>query len=1029
MQNFKKGRPVFCARSFVIALRICAAFMALVLSPFGSSSQTQPLINSTLKGQIVDSLTKQGIPGVNVSIIGTTHAVETDGNGRFDFVTGQKFPYTLEIRHVAYQKKKYVVNGSPVVISLSEITSQLNDVVIVGYGTRTRKDLVGSVSKIDPKSTTTIPEGSFDAQLQGKAPGVQIATNAGIPGQDVFVRVRGATSINGNNGPLYIIDGVYINSASLQNITQDRTPSPIADINPSDIESVEILKDATATAIYGSRGANGVIIVTTKSGKFGSKAKVNLSASSGFGYQPPERAKYWDLTTGEEFATLINEYNVNMGQKPYFRPVADGGAGLPSDQKTYDRMAYVWRTAQLADYNASVDGGSENSNYYLGIGHNRQESIWNPIDFQRTSAKFNLTTKLTSKVSIGSNNTVSSVVRNPAKAANGADGTILQSSLNIPTNLPIFDDKGTPLIWGTPDNISVITDESNIKSKTARYIGNLFVNVDFSEHLKFKSSWGIDYANFDESEYWETDTKLGAPPINGRASSSLTRSTNWFNEQTLNYSNTFGKHKFGILLGNTIQGETLQNTHAYGSNFPNDSFKLLSAAAIQSNQETFNQARLLSFFSGLNYNFNDKYLLEFTYRADGSSRFGANNKWGFFPSVGGAWRLKEESFLKDVDFISDLKLRTGYGITGNQDGIGSYASPGLWGAGSGYPDAYGSAEGPGISPLQSPNPDLKWEKTAQFNIGFDLALIKNRINLEFNWYNKYTKDVLLGVAVARVTGFESYLANYGEISNKGFELGISSTNIKTADFTWTSSFNISQNKNKVEKIASPMNYGTRDVIRIEQGKPLYSFWMYNQLGVNPQTGDIIYEDVDQDGAITVSDRYLVGDTWPAYFGGLTNEVKYKNFDLGIFLTYSLGNELYNLNKVFGERGGTLGALNRSLWSTQLDRWTTPGQITDLPKLTAANYSIYQNSRYVEDGSFLRLRQLSLGYNFNKTFLDRIKVRSLRLFAVGTNLFLITPYTGLDPESNLGVGGQNTQGYDYGLPPQPRTFQLGLNIGF
>ncbi|RZM21530.1 MAG: SusC/RagA family TonB-linked outer membrane protein, partial [Pedobacter sp.] len=582
---------------------------------------------------------------------------------------------------------------------------------------------------------------------------------------------------------------------------------------------------------------------------------------------------------------------------------------------------------------------------------------------------------------------------------------------------------------GTPDNITVITDDSNIKSKTARYIGNLFVNVDFSDKFKFKSSWGLDYANFDESEYWETDTKVGAPPVNGKASSSLTRSTNWFNEQTLNYSNNIGNHKFGILLGNTIQGETLQNTHAYGSNFPSDAFKLLSAAAIQSNQESFNEARLLSFFSGINYNFADKYLLEFTYRADGSSRFGANNKWGFFPSIGGAWRVKEESFLKDVEFITDLKIRSGYGITGNQDGIGSYASPGLWGAGSGYPDVFGGAEGPGISPLQSPNPDLRWEKTSQFNIGFDLSVIKSKINLEFNWYNKYTRDVLLGVAVARVTGFESYLSNYGEISNKGFELGISSTNIKTADFSWTSSFNVSRNVNNVEKIASPMNYGTRDVIRIEQGKPLYSFWMYNQLGVDPQTGNIIYEDVDNDGNITVSDRYLVGDTWPSYFGGLTNDLKYKNFDLNVFFTYSIGNELYNLNKVFGERGGTLGATNRSLWKSQLDRWTTPGQITDLPKLTSANYSIYQNSRYVEDGSFLRLRQLSFGYNFDKNLIGRLGLRTLKAFVVGTNLFLITPYTGLDPESNMGVGGQNTQGYDYGLPPQPRTFQLGLNIGF
>ncbi len=999
----------------------------LMLSLSLQAQETTPLINSTLDGVVVDAVTKDPLIGTTLQLKGITHSTKTDGQGKFRFITGQKFPYTIIVSHLGYKTTEVIADGTPITIELELDATGLDEVVVVGYGTRARKDLVGSVAKIDPKVAKTIPEGSFDAQLQGKISGVQIATNAGIPGQDVFIRVRGTTSINGTNSPLYIVDGVYINSSSLQDINQDRTPSPIADLNPADIESVEVLKDAVATAIYGSRGANGVVIITTKSGNYGSKSKVTFSTSTGWGWAPPERQEYWALTTGEEFATLINEYNANMGQALYFRPTAEGGAGLPEEQQTYDRMAYVWRTAKIGDYNIAVDGGSDQINYYVGLGHNTQESIWNPIDFQRTSLKFNLNARLSDYVTIGSSNTVSAVFRNPAKASNGPDGTILQSSLNIPTHLPIFDELGTPLIWGTPDNIAVITDESNIRSKTARYIGNLYLNIDFSNKVKLKSNFGLDYANFDESEYWETDTKVGAPPVNGSASSSLTRNVNWFNEQTLNYADQLGKHRFNVLAGNTVQGEILHNTHAYGTNFPSDAFRLISAAANQTAEESFSEARLVSFFAAANYNFDDRYLLELTYRADASSKFGKNNRWGFFPSIGGAWRLKNEAFLKDVSVLSELKLRVGYGITGNQDGIGAYASPGLWSAGSGYPAAYGSAEGPGIAPLQSPNPDLKWERTAQFNAGLDIGFFDNKLNVEFNWYDKYTSDVLLAVAVARVTGFSSYLSNYGEISNKGFELAISSSNITKEHFSWNTSFNVSQNKNLVEKIVAPMNYGTRDVVRIEEGKPLYSFWMYNQLGVDPQTGDIIYEDVNSDGNITVADRYLVKDAWPSLFGGLTNDFRYRNFDLSVFFTYSLGNYLYNLNKVFGERGGTLGATNRSLWKTQLERWTTPGQITDLPRLTSANYNIYQNSRYVEDGSFLRLRQLSLGYTLPKSIANRLRLSQLRLSVVATNLFLWTRYTGLDPEANMGVGGQNTQGYDYGLPPQPRTFQFGLNI--
>lgn len=1026
MQNFKKGRHFFVTVSFAKSAARLYYIAAVLLSiPLISPAQTQPLINSTLKGQVIDVATRQGIPGASVHIIGTTHTVQTDQDGKFDFVTGQKFPYTLEIRFIGYEKKELVANGSPVLVELKETSSQLNDVVIVGYGKQDRKDLVGSVSKIDLAGTKTIPEASFDAQLQGKASGVQINTNTGVPGSDVFIRVRGATSINASNDPLYVIDGVFINNASLQNIAQDRGTSPLADINPADIESIEVLKDASAIAIYGSRGANGVIIVTTKHGEYGRKSKIEFNSSEGRGWAPADRV--WKTTTGVQHAELVNEYNKNMGNPLPFRPVDQlingvPGRGLPEDQPTYDRMSYLNRTADLRNYDLSVHGGSEKTRYYLGGGYTYQESIWKPMSFDRASFKVNLDQKINSKVTIGTSNTLTKSHRDQARPANGGNGTLLQASLNIPTYLPIFSADGTPLKWVNFDNIDVLTSTVNLWSNSYHYIGNAYLDIDILKNLKFHSSVGIDYNNYEENEYWDTRTILGAS--GGKGTQSITQSTTLINEQTLSYNTLLGKHAIGALIGNTLQGVELKNVSATGTNFPNNSYTQISSAATQTAGQYQNKSALASFFSRLNYNYDKKYYAEFTVRADGSSRFGKNNKWGYFPAAGVAWRINQEHFLKDVSQISNLKLRISYGITGNQSGIDDFASQGLWNGGYGYSDKLGTAEGPGIAPLQIANPNLKWEKTAQFSTGLDVGLFKDRLSFEINYYNKYTTDVLLQVATPATSGFAAYLTNYGEISNKGFELSINSLNIQSGDLTWKTDFNVSKNINRIEKIPADIPFAGRDLIRLQQGSPLYSYWVYKQLYIDKNTGDAIFEDINGDGKITAEDRQIVGNTWPKFFGGFNNTLNYKGFDLGVFFTYSYGNQIWNHNRMLGETGGTLDA-NRVLLASQLDRWTTPGQETNTPKLTAANYSRQENSRFLEDGSFLRLRALTLGYVIPKSISRKARIEKLRVYLTGSNLLLFTKYTGADPESNLGTG--NIQGYDYGTPPQPRTIQLGLNL--
>ena len=1004
---------------------IVSWFSIFLISLTINAQNSTLLIQSKLEGTVVDQLKNEPVIGASVNIKGTTHGVQTDLDGKFYFQTGQKFPYTLIVSYIGYQTKEIIVDGSPVVIKLTQIIQELDELVVIGYGTQKRQNLIGSVSKVNPAELKTIADVSFDAKLQGKAAGVQINSNTGVPGSDVFIRVRGATSINAGNDPLYVVDGVFINNTSLQNIAQDRATSPLSDINPADIESIEVLKDASAIAIYGSRGANGVIIVTTKRGNYNQKTKVELNVSGGIGWAPKDRI--WKTTTGPEHALLVNEYNRNMGTPQPFRPVSEvingvAGRGLPEDQPTYDRMSILNQTAELRNVDLSIQGGSNTTRYYLGGGYTYQESVWKPMSFDRASFKFNLDHKINNSISIGTSNTFSKSHRDQARPANGGNGTLLQASLNIPTYLPIFAEDGTPLKWVNFDNIDVLTNTVNLWSDSYHYVGNIYVDVNITKKLKFRSNFGIDYNNYNEGEYWDTRTILGS--AGGKATESVTQSSTAINEQTLNYNTTFGNHSFGALVGNTIQGVELKNVSATGTNFPNNAYTQISSAATQTASQFKSDSGLLSFFSRVDYNYDRRYYLEATIRADGSSKFGENNKWGYFPAVGAAWRIKEESFLKESDLISNLKFKVSYGLTGNQSGIPDFASQGLWTGGFGYSDKAGSSEGPGTAPLQIANPNLKWEKTAQFSTGFDLGLLNDKINVEFNYYNKYTTDVLLQIATPGTTGFSSYLTNFGEISNKGFELSISSINFQSKGFTWKTDFNVSQNINKIEKIPADIPFAGRDLIRLQEGKPLYSYWLYKQLYVDPQTGNAVFEDFNKDGKITADDRQIVGNTWPKFFGGFNNTFEYQNFDLGIFFTYSFGNEIWNHNRMLGETGGTLDA-NRVLLHSQLDRWTTPGQITDTPRLTAENYSRQENSRFLEDGSFVRLRAITLGYTLPKEVTSKLRIQKFRLYFTGSNLLLFTKYTGSDPESNMGTG--NIQGYDYGTPPQPRTIQLGLNL--
>jgi TonB-linked SusC/RagA family outer membrane protein len=1021
MHNFKKAEHVSHVYAQFKGIRqLWSIFSILLLLPFAGFSQTTPIVNSTLKGKVIDAVTRQGIPGVNVSIIGTTHAVQTDKEGTFSFVTGQKFPYTLTISYIGYQTKQYVANGSPVEIELKETTNQLNDVVVVAYGSQERRNVIGSVAKVSIEDVKNIPGGSFESQLQGKVAGVQITNNTGVPGETVNIRLRGANSINGNNNPLYVIDGVFISNSSLQTFdTGGHSTSPIADINPNDIESISVLKDAEATVLYGVRGANGVIIITTKRGKFGQKPKLDVNISNGFA----EAAKLWDLATGPEHAQLINENYVNTGgafaTRP-FRPVYEGGRGLPEEQQTYDRLNQVFRTAKLQSYDVSLIGGTSGNKYYISAGYNDQESILAPISFNRASFKANFDQKVTNKITVGISNTLGRTFRNEGRAGDGPAGGLLQAALHTPTYLSPYNDQGVLVGRAGFDNVELLLANYDIHSTSLRYIGNLYGEAEILPGLRFRTSFGLDYTNYPESEYWNTFLILGSPA--GLATSSIGQRTSLLNEQTLSYSfKVKEKHTFGILVGNTLQSDISSTTSSRGTGFANNSYKQVSSAAVTTGSDSWSRRNLASFFTKLDYNFNGKYLLDFSLRADATSAFGSDKQWGYFPGVGAAWQVKEEDFLKKVDFITDLKIRSSYGLTGSQNGAGDFASLGLWSGGSSYQGT------PGTAPQQIANKDLGWEQTTQFNVGFDLSVLKGRLSVAFDYYRKYTSDGIISSPLAATTGFSSYTKNEIEISNRGYDLNINSTNIKGKDFTWTTNFNISGNKNTIEKLASPVKFGSRDLIWNIQGSPLYSFYLYKELGVDPQTGNVSYEDYNGDGTITPADRQIYGSVWPKYFGGFNNSFNYKGIDLGVFLSYSYGNEVYNHNKFFGEAGGARDAA-RIIFTSNVDRWQKPGDVTNTPRPDGINNNNYKDdgSRWLEDGSFIRLRALTLGYTLPKLLTQKIKLDRVRLSVTGSNLFLITKYTGLDPESSSS-SSQNAQGIDLGTPPSPRSFQFGINV--
>ena len=1001
-----------------------AVLMALWLGPlrFAAAQTTGP---APTIGTVTDGDSHTPLPGATVVVKGTTQGVSTDPDGHFSLV-GVAPGATLVISAVGYGKREATVGSGPLEVALPTDVQQLNEVVVTGYSEQNRRTLTSAISTVKGDALKDIPAASADQMLQGRAPGVQISANSGVPGGGMFIRIRGSNSVNASNDPLYVVDGVFINNTNLvaTGLGNQVSSNPIADINPADIERIEILKDANATAIYGSRGANGVVLIQTKRGKANTKTRITLDT-----YQAVSKApKTYKVVSGPELAMLENERFLNDGGTPAlapYRPVAAGGRGLPEEQPTYDRVSDVFRTARTQSYELSAAGGSDKTQFYLGAGYFRQQSIVQPSDFSRFSFRINLDNSVTDKLRIGTSTALTRTQRNVSSNDNNPVG-VINSALFPRSNLPVFNPNGSYAKYGSFDNHLALIDNLNNDAVGTRVISNVYAQYSLLKNLTLRTSWSIDFNDMYENNFNNTLILAGQP--RGTATSFLSRDITLLNEQTLNYSTTFGtNHALQAVVGNTLQRNTFQRTGLAGQQFPSNDLTTIASAATQTGSSSRSLAGLVSFFGKVTYSFKDRYTADVSARADASSRFGTNNKWGYFPAVGLGWRLGEEQFIKDLGVFNELKLRGSVGRTGNQNGIGDFAARGLVQGGANYLDL------PGTAAFQLANPDLSWETTRQWNVGLDVAVLQNRLALELNYYDKSTTGLLLNVPVPRKTGFSAQLQNYGAVSNKGLEAQLTAVWLTKGAVQWSTTFNVARNVNRVETLAAPITAGSRDIFRLQEGAPLYSFWLYHQTRVNPENGDAEYQDVNGDGKITVADRQLVGNAWPNFFGGISNTVSWKGLDLGFTLYFEQGAKIMNMNRFFLVHGGTQS--NIGYLADQLNRWQKPGDITDIPRLTtnaaSNNYGgVVQNlsDRYLEDGSFLRLRTLSLGYTVPKELVAAAHLSTLRVYVQAANLFTITPYTGLDPEVNSQSGVANTKNFDWATVPQPRTFQVGLTVG-
>lgn len=1005
--------------------------VVLFLYAFGSvqAQEPKPIINASLIGKVIDAKTHEPLTGVTVQLEAVTHRVQTDNRGNFQFVTGQKLPFTLIVSFVGYEKKQVVVNSSPTVIALSPVSTDLGEVVVVGYGTQKRRDLTGAVATL-PEKLLRQPVSSLDQALKGGISGVQVTQTSGQPGGGVSVRIRGGASIQGGNEPLYVIDGFPIyNQTESTGIGSGTPVNPLASLSPTDIESIEVLKDAAATAIYGSRGANGVILVTTKKGRAG---QVQLNYEGSFGAQ--NVLKQIEVLNAHDFAILRNEAlydaNPNLGAFQYRSQteIDQLGAGTNWQKEAF-------QTGKIYNQQFSLLGGAEKVKYYLGANYFDQQGVIVNTNFKRVGFRSNIDANPFDRLQVGANLSINKTYAQIAPTG------IVNALLMMPSTATVYDANGAYTLRNPFENIFAnpiaTLKETTNSSNGLRILGTSFGQYRILNGLQAKVLVGVDLNGRNDKFYLPSYIYEGAGS-KGKASLGNWDGTSWLNENTLNYSANTGKHTFNALLGFTQQESKNAIFNAGAENFVTDDllFNNLQSGSSIVRPSSDNYAWVLhSYLARVNYNYANKYYVSASLRRDGSSRFGADNKWGNFPSIALSWRAGNESFFKEAfPGVDDFKIRTSFGTTGNQE-IGQYQSLSTL-----YSLNYlfGNNVVTGFAPQRIPNKNLGWESTVQYDGGFDISLLNNRLQFTVDYYYKKTKDLLLNVEIPWTSGYASSLQNFGSVSNKGFELGSKSRNIQGL-FSWSTDVNFSLNRNTVLKIGDGASSYISGNYSIKAGEPLGTFYGNVTDGIlqsgeegtkgkftgnaSPKAGDRLYKDIDGDGQFTTAnDRTILGNAQPDFIFGLTNSMSYKGFDLSFLIQGTVGNDLLNINRQNLEM--FTGQQNASI--DALERWTPSNPSHSYPRAKLDPAPVFSD-QFVESGSFVRLKSLHFGYSFPKEWLQDAKIKGLNLYLTAQNLLTWTKYKGFDPEV---TSGSNVQiGTDLGIYPASRSFSAGVSLTF
>ncbi|MCK9206206.1 MAG: TonB-dependent receptor [Salinivirgaceae bacterium] len=969
-------------------------YVFLTLFSFSVTAQEKQIT-----GKVTDS-EGVGIPGVSVLIVGTSQGTITDLDGvyKISAITG-----VLRFSFIGYVPQEINVTGKTQIDVVLEIdTKALSEVVVIGYGTQLKKDLTTSVAIVGEDEIKERPMVSAAEALQGKAAGVMVIQPSGEPGTPLSVRVRGATSVLSGNEPIYVVDGIQ---------TTD-----IKGLDPNDIATMTVLKDASSKAIYGARASNGVVIVTTKRGH-ANESNLNFNAYYGLS----DIRKTIDVLNTKQYRKLMDEIGIEVS---------------PSATYFNDWSEEVFGVGKTQSYQLSFSDGNEKSSYFLAASYLNNEGIVRPAQFDRYSIRLNIDNQIRPWLKVKTNVNLTNIKTQdtPDNLSSGRGGVIM-SALNTPPFLHIYKTDGSGQFDPNPfqpswENPVAYMEGADQEAVDKQIMANIQLEAKIVEGLFLKTNAAIDINNHQWDYYLDPFRTNYGRQNNGIGQSDKANSQTWMWENLLDYAKSINEHHFNGLLGSSVQRFHYNDSYLYGYDFPSDvSVTTLNAANVISGNTSIYDWALASFFGRVTYDFANKYYFTASLRRDGSSKLA--HRWGTIPSFSAGWRISAEPFMQNISLINDLKIRGGWGMIGNQENIPNYSQYGVTSYYRQTPT--NPLSGPVSVTTSYGNPDLRWETTAETSFGIDLSMLNSRITFTAEAYYKKTRDVQLDVQLPSTLQITSIKTNAGTIENKGFEFSLRTINTN-GELNWNTDVTFSRNKNKVlELIYTDVYYygriysNNQDVAIVREGLALGSFYGYISEGVNPETGDIIYKDRNENGIFDPNDRTVIGEAEPDFIFGITNTLSYKKFDLSIFFQGCYGNEVFNATRVDLE--GMFDSKNQS--TSVLRRWSTENRNTDIPRAVGGGntYNVYNSSRFIEDGSYLRLKSLTLSYKALDNNPNFKAIKKLSFYVTGQNLLTLTNYSGFDPEvSAFGINAV-TQGIDYGTYPQSRTIIFGLTVEF